>query len=68
MFALEISKDIAAILKKNVYLCDYVYRISEKKMNPHQLIALEGLTAQYGHAECLSILLEILYFLLLLFS
>lgn len=66
MFALEISKDIAAILK-NVYLCDYVFRISEK-MNPHQPIALEGLTVQYGYAECLSILLEILYFLLLLFS
>lgn len=38
-------------------------------MNPHQLIALEGLTVQqYGYAEWLSILLEILYFLLLLFS
>lgn len=38
-------------------------------MNPHQLIALEGLTVQqYGYAEWFSILLEILYFLLLLFS
>lgn len=38
-------------------------------MNLHQLIALEGLTAQqYGYAEWSSVLLEILYFLLLLFS
>lgn len=67
MFALEISKDTAAILKMSV--CVLMFLGFQKKMNPHQLIALEGLTVQqYGYAELFSILLESLHFLLLLFS